>query len=74
MLQVGIDFLRPPRVMDVRAFGSTTSAQKTNPAVREMGRKLLALDVQRISAGRPQDIPPKSILFGFRFLIETKLA
>ena len=44
--------------MDVRTFGSRTSAQETLfPALRAMGRRILVLDIC-------PDVPRKNFLFG----------
>ena len=61
-------FLRTLQLMDVRGFGSRTSSHRKLyvPALRTMGRKLLALDVRPdVRPGSPRDIPLKSFLFGY---------
>ena len=61
--------LRRPRIMDVHAFGSRTSAQKTSfscapsSGVRAFGPGR----PPAYSPGPPRDIPPKNFLFGLLF-------
>ena len=60
--------LRPPRVMDVRAFGSRTSAQKTFSCAPSDGVKVFGSGrPPGYPPGRPRDVPPKNFVFRLLF-------
>ena len=62
-------FLKPPQVMDVRAFGSRTSMQKTLfSCAPSDGVKVLGPGrPPGCPPGRPRDITPKNFMFRLLF-------
>ena len=62
-------FRRPPRVMDVRAFGSRTSAQESFIFLRSERwlENFWAGTSARISFERPRGVPPRNFMFRLLF-------